>query len=176
MVSNTHWPIYSQVLLWIPHSWRHPLPNNSNYMERCLSLEVYLFNWLTWGNRILTLENLAARNCNRLLTSTYVLYHAASEFVHHLLLLCPVADCICHFFTQVVRLSSPPRSLHDLCGTWRTQIPHSHRGMWNLLSRAITWNIWLEKNTCIFHDKFSACSPIINIIIYMFVSWITLAP
>ena len=58
---------------------------------------INLFNWFPWNNYILILKNLTNKNCNRLLTATYVLCQAANkstDYLVFLFLLCLVADRI----------------------------------------------------------------------------------
>ena len=46
----------------------------------------------------------------------------------------------------------------------------------DIIIRAITWNIWLEKNAHIFYDKYFAYSSVIVKAIHMFLSWIAATP
>lgn len=41
----------------------------------CLE-KINIFNWLVWKNKILSLENLELRRCNKLSTVTCVMYHS----------------------------------------------------------------------------------------------------
>lgn len=50
--------------------------------------KINLLNWLVWKNKVSSLDNLAKKRCNRLPTSTCVLYNAGIESVDHLFLSC----------------------------------------------------------------------------------------
>lgn len=52
------------------------------------SQKILLFNWLTQKNKILTLENIAFRKCNKLRTSTCVICHAELESIDLLFIHC----------------------------------------------------------------------------------------
>lgn len=123
--------------------------------------KINLFNWLARDNKILTLENLALRRCNLMHSITCVLCHTDVESADHLLIHCLVAYNIWNFFGQLLGLSRVPRSLVDLWGDWRKNIKKSLIFLWDLLTRAITWNLWLERNACIFS---CICNPTVTII------------
>lgn len=53
--------------------------------------KINLFNWLVWKNKILALENLARRICNKLPTDTCVMCHAGCKSVDHLFIHCTLA-------------------------------------------------------------------------------------
>lgn len=108
--------------------------------------KISLFNWLACDNKILTLENLALRKCNRLHSITFVMCHLDIESMDHLLFQCHVAFQLWHFFGQLLGLRNFPMSIFDLRGAWRKNIRKPHSFLWDLLARAITWNIWLERN------------------------------
>lgn len=46
----------------------------------------------------------------------------------------------------------------------------------NIIIRAITWNILLERNARIFNDKYTVSINVIVKCIYMLISWINAAP
>lgn len=69
-----------------------------------------------------------------------------------------------------------PSSLKDLWGNWRKSIKKPLTSFWDLLLRAIKWNIWLERNAHIFT---STCASTIIIIIknvHMILMWMNAAP
>lgn len=71
-------------------------------------LKVNIFNWLTWKNKILSLENLAKRRCNKLPTTTCVLCHSSCESVDHLFLHCQFPRSIWNIFLQLFDLPAAP--------------------------------------------------------------------
>lgn len=87
--------------------WRKPCPKKVN-----------LLNWLVWKDRILTLDRLASRGCNRLPTSTCVLCHSAIESVDHLFLTCAYAKQVWEYFVRLLHLALLPSSLQDLWSNW----------------------------------------------------------
>lgn len=50
--------------------------------------KVNLLNWLAWKNKLLSLERLVQRGCNRLPTDTCVLCCAGTESIDHLFVHC----------------------------------------------------------------------------------------
>ncbi|XP_039118169.1 uncharacterized protein LOC120254088 [Dioscorea cayenensis subsp. rotundata] len=138
--------------------------------------KINLFNWLAWDNKILTLENLAMRRCNLLQSTACVLCHAGVETADHLLLHCPFALHIWTFFGQLFGVRHWPRSLVDLWGDWRRMIPKPLIPFWDLLVRAINWNIWLERNARIFNSNCLSSVSIIMKIVRMLISWFDAAP
>lgn len=76
--------------------------------------KVSLFNWLAWQNKILSLENLARRRCNRFPTDTCVLCHEGSESADHLFIHCSVAKQVWEYFFRLLNLPHLPSSLRDL--------------------------------------------------------------
>ncbi|XP_039136892.1 uncharacterized protein LOC120274393 [Dioscorea cayenensis subsp. rotundata] len=129
-----------------------------------------------WDKSILTLDRLAARGCNRLLTTTCVLCFADEETVDHLFHACPFVIRLWNFLTSTFRLPSFPRSVQDLWERWRPKLPNSVRDVGHLISRALLWNVWLERNARIFRESFSAHSIILRKIIHMFLLWVDAVP
>lgn len=77
--------------------WRNICPKKIN-----------LFNWLVWKDKILYLENLEKRHCNRLPMATCVLCHSGKESVDHLFIYCTVARQVWDYFVQLLHLPDPP--------------------------------------------------------------------
>lgn len=100
--------------------------------------KINLFNWLARDNKILTLENLAQRGCNRLHSITCVMCHADIESADYLLIQCPVASHIWLFFGQLLGDCGVPQSLMDLWGDWRKSLRKPLLSFWDWLVRAIT--------------------------------------
>lgn len=55
-----------------------------------------MFLWLMWDNKILTMDNLFDRGCNKLSTATCSLYHSDIEIVDHLFFGYSVASSTFH--------------------------------------------------------------------------------
>lgn len=138
--------------------------------------KINLFNWLARDNKILTLENLAMRRCNQLHSITCVMCHADIESVDHLLIHCPVASHLWLFFGQLLGGCRAPQSLKDLWGDWRKHLKKPLIPFWDWLTRAIIWNIWLERNNRIFSAICLSTIAIISKIVHMIQLWFVAAP
>ncbi|XP_039114040.1 uncharacterized protein LOC120249550 [Dioscorea cayenensis subsp. rotundata] len=138
--------------------------------------KINLFNWLAWDNKILTLDNLALRRCNLLHSTTCVLCNAAIETTDHLLLHCSFASHIWNYFGQLFGIFLSPGSLVDLWRSWRSILSKNLFPFWDLLVRAINWNIWLERNARIFNSNCLSTVAIIFKINCMIISWYDAAP
>ncbi|XP_039145636.1 uncharacterized protein LOC120282866 [Dioscorea cayenensis subsp. rotundata] len=122
--------------------WKGPCPRKVN-----------IFNWLAWKDKILTLENLAKRRCNKLPTDTCVLCHEAVESVDHLFLQCRFSLEVWAQLSKVVQLPALPRLMSVLWGVWRATLPGAVRVMGDGVFKAFVWAIWLARNDVIFADK-----------------------
>ncbi|XP_039127495.1 uncharacterized protein LOC120263599 [Dioscorea cayenensis subsp. rotundata] len=123
--------------------WKGPCPKKIN-----------IFNWLACKNKILSLENLAKRRCNRLPTDTCVLCHADVESVDHLFLRC-------QFSWESV---------------WRSALRPAVRVFGDLFVKAYVWSIWITRNDYIFADKHhSPCDALMKTA-HMLLSWYSAAP
>ena len=61
-------------------------------------------------------------------------------------------------------------------GGWRTVLRATIREIGDMLIRAISWNIWLERNERIFSAKFRPLSTIIMKIDHMLLLWLSALP
>ena len=135
--------------------------------------KVTLFCWLAREDKISTLSNLSKKGCNiQCATDTCVLCHKNSETAEHLLLNCEFSERIWHFFGQILDLQSHPQSLLEVWTSWIPSIESQQQLLWDLLSRAIFWSIWFERNNRIFN--LNVLSPISIIIkaIHLLLAWI----
>lgn len=74
--------------LFYSHFWKVGCPSKITFL--C---------WLAWDNKILTLTNLAKKDCSiQCAIDTFVLHHRCLESVDHLMLKCDFTDRIWHFF------------------------------------------------------------------------------
>lgn len=133
--------------------------------------KIDLFNWLAWKNKILTLKNLAKRRYNTLPTTTCIMCHSAGESVVYLFLHYNFAEQIWGYFGCLLQLPDVPSSLQEMWSSWRLTLRLFVREFGDLLIRAITQNIWIERNTRIFNDKSPHLSSIMLKIVYMLVLW-----
>ncbi|XP_039118577.1 uncharacterized protein LOC120254543 [Dioscorea cayenensis subsp. rotundata] len=138
--------------------------------------KVNLINWLAWEDKILSLENLALRRCNLLPSTTCVMCHSNVESTNHLFLQCPVALHVWGFFGHLFDVRSNPSSMRDLWGNWRKNIKRPLSTFWDLLIRAITWNIWIERNARIFSSSCASNATIIVKIVHMLLMWLNAVP
>ncbi|XP_039123610.1 cysteine-rich receptor-like protein kinase 25 [Dioscorea cayenensis subsp. rotundata] len=102
-----------------------------------------------FSNKILSLENLARRRCNRLPSDTCVLCHSASESVDHLFLHCRFAIEVWTKLSRITLLPPLPTSMAILWGDWRTALRPSIRVMGDGVIKAYVWSIWLARNNVI---------------------------
>lgn len=58
----------------------------SNYVEGVYGFKIKIFNWLTWDNKILILDNFGKCECNKILTLTCLFCHHLIKSVDHLFL------------------------------------------------------------------------------------------
>lgn len=82
---------------------------------------IYTSNSLAWNNKILTLENLANRRCNKLLTTTCVNRHSATKSIYHLFILYPFVKHMWRYFGCLLRLDCYT-SLGDIWLMWRSHL------------------------------------------------------
>lgn len=80
--------------------------------------KINLFVQLAQMNKILTLDILAKCKCNRLPTTTSILYHFDLELVEHLFCTCPFATQIWNYFGHL----PPPIFTKKSQIFWRSQI------------------------------------------------------
>ncbi|XP_039141256.1 uncharacterized protein LOC120278572 [Dioscorea cayenensis subsp. rotundata] len=148
-------------------------PLYSNFWKiRCPS-KVTLFCWLAGEEKILTLTNLFKKGFNfQNSTNTCVLCHNASENLQHLFLDCAFTNRIWAFFLQVLDSNSLPQSIPSLWSKWITNLNPQLRILLDLISRAVTWNIWIQRNTRIFQfnalPHFSIIFKVANVLLSWF--------
>ena len=124
----------------------------------CLQ-KINTFNWLAWDNKFITLDNLTTRGCNRLPTTTCILCHGVIETADHLFICCPIAIFVWNHFPRDLGANMTANFMAHLRDGWYRGLDPSHRPSWSLLVRAIVWQIWLERNDCMFNFiTFSAFS------------------
>lgn len=138
---------------------------------------INIFNWLAWDNKILTLENLILRRCNLLRTATCVMCHAYIETNDHLLLLWLGVSYIWNYFGHFFGGWGSFKNLKGLWGNWRMNVAKSLICFWDLLLvKAITLNIWLERNAYMFTSICLSTGLIIQKIDRMILIWFSTAP
>lgn len=89
-------------------------PNMRFFWQNSCLKKINIFNWLSWKNKILTLENLESRKCNRFPIATCVLCHSAIESVDHLFLQCSFARQVWDYFVRLLHLPDLPMPLHSV--------------------------------------------------------------
>lgn len=102
-----------------------------------------------------------------------MLCHIAIEFVHHLLIECPFVVQIWNYFRHLFGLVPSPCLIKDLWVPWKSNITPSLRLIWDLLARAITWNIWMEKMHTFSHFKLLSPISIMMKIDHLLLLWLT---
>ncbi|XP_039140503.1 uncharacterized protein LOC120277716 [Dioscorea cayenensis subsp. rotundata] len=138
--------------------------------------KVTLFCWLANDNKIPSMSNLAKIGCNfQKATNTCVLCYNNSETVDHLLIHCEFASRIWAFYVNNLHLLTAPISLDQVWITWIPSLEAHRRTFWDLLTRAIFWNIWLERNNRIFNLAFLSTTAILFKISHMLIDWCSAA-
>ncbi|XP_039123503.1 uncharacterized protein LOC120260129 [Dioscorea cayenensis subsp. rotundata] len=145
------------------------------FWKRLCPKKINIFNWLAWKDRILTLEKLASRGCNRLPMATCVLCHAAIESVDHLFLHCSLARQVWWYFGRLLNLLGPPSALHLIWDRWRSSVRPDCRDIGDLVVKSIVWNIWLARNDYMFNATVVYAHALILKIDRMLLTWISTA-
>ncbi|XP_039123614.1 uncharacterized protein LOC120260240 [Dioscorea cayenensis subsp. rotundata] len=144
--------------------WKGPCPKKVN-----------IFNWLAWKNKILSLENLAKRCCNRLPTDTCVLCHADVESVDHLFLMCQFSREVWSSLCRFLQFPALPRSMDQLWGVWRSAVRPAARVFGDLFVKAYVWSIWFTRNDYIFAAKCDSPLVVSMKTAHMLLSWYSAA-
>lgn len=98
--------------------------------------KISIFNWLAWNNKILTMENLELRRCNRLPTTTCVMCHGDTESADHLFLKYTVAREVWGYFCRLLCFPEPPGSMHCIWLAWRGSVRAGLKPMVDLVVKA----------------------------------------
>ncbi|XP_039130839.1 uncharacterized protein LOC120267212 [Dioscorea cayenensis subsp. rotundata] len=141
------------------------------FLENSCPSKINIFNWLACKNKILTLENLEFRRCNKLPTATCVMCHSAIESVDHLFIHCSFAREVWMYFVNILNLPKPPSSFSLIWVLWRGTVRPSSRIYVDLVVKALAWNIWLARNDRIFNNKIASARCLIMNIDRMLLSW-----
>jgi hypothetical protein len=118
--------------------------------------KVSTFLWLIIHNRILTWDNLRKRGFTG--PSMCVLCQSQEETKEHLFNGCSYSQIIWDQGAQIMRRSNQNHgSIRDTIENWDSIIYSNPilNHIWLLLPGFILWQIWKERNKCIFHSKHS---------------------
>lgn len=157
---------YNFLVDWGPHC----LVSRFFCREGC-SKKITHFNWLAWKNKILTLENLEKKRCNRMPTATCVVCHSDIESGDHLFIQCSFACRIWDYIISLLHLPEPPALVKNLWDSWRISVRQSQRDMSDIVIKAIVWNVWLTRNDYIFNANVLHVYSVIIKIDCMILSW-----
>lgn len=92
-----------------------------------------------WKNKILSIENLTKKKCNKLLTATCVMCHFEIESVDYLFLQCPFVKLVWVYFINLMQLPERPRSMSLLWESRKMLVRSSLRIIRDLVIKAIVW-------------------------------------
>jgi hypothetical protein len=116
--------------------------------------EIKIFQWLILHNRILTWENL--RKGGFIGPSRCHLCQAKEETMNHLLDKCTYTTKIWDWAIGIFRQSNRIRgNISATINIWKENYNENKEVnlCWNLISRMIIWEIWKERNRCIFRNQ-----------------------
>lgn len=131
-----------------------------------------IFNWIIWDNKILTMENLSKCGCNRILTTTCMLYHEPEETVDHLLVNYQFATQIQMHFPVHLNTLSTPSILKEIWSTWGTNsLKLTSLGNLLICVGLFGW----KKHGHIFNGSAFFCFSICKID-HMLIAWINATP
>lgn len=102
-----------------------------------------IFNWLVSKNKVLSLDNLELRRCNKLQIATCVMCHAEIESVDHLFLHWSFARDLWDYFCMLLFVPEPPNSMQNIWSFWRKTVRPASRFLVDLVIKASAWNNWL---------------------------------
>ena len=113
-----------------------------------------MFKWLVLHNRILTWENLRKRGF--IGPSRCHLYQVKEETTNHLLNECNYTTEMWDWATDIFRQSNKTRgNISATISNWNESYIENEMVnlCWNLMLRMIIWEIWKERNRCIFKNE-----------------------
>lgn len=100
-------------------------------------MKISVLNWLVWDDKVLTLNNLVARGCNKLPIATCILCHSVIETIDHLFIHCAGETNIWNHFARVLGINRTPYSMANLWDGWLKGLRHANRLPYSLLAKAI---------------------------------------
>lgn len=148
-----------------PHIFKSPCPHKKN-----------TFLCLVWDHKILTIDNFlqeAAISFQLPLASSVIAaFESGTIFSSNVALLPP----FWYSFACIIGFQQVWESGSDLWGTWLKDVGATLRTTCSLLFRAIIWQIWFEKNYCIFNSTTLSLFSIFIKNCHLFHAWIDAVP
>ncbi|XP_039136185.1 uncharacterized protein LOC120273588 [Dioscorea cayenensis subsp. rotundata] len=135
--------------------------------------KIAAFAWLVWNRKILTLDTLFARGCNKLPSATCLLCCSDIESIDHLFFRCRFSRE--HLEPSRSRLFFPtyPSTSLDLWGSWFRELDPILRLPCSLIARVVLWHIWLARNNRVFNSVFISRPTVFLNICHMYLSWMS---
>ncbi|XP_039134367.1 uncharacterized protein LOC120271756 [Dioscorea cayenensis subsp. rotundata] len=144
--------------------------------KRFIPRKIAAFAWLVGERKILTLDTLFARGCNKLPTATCLLCCSDTESIDHLFFRCPLARDIWDRLASIFSFPCIPSSCSDLWDDWYRELSPRLTLSCSLIARVFLWQIWLARNNCIFNSVFIPWHALFLKICHMYISWIPVVP
>lgn len=138
--------------------------------------KINAFLWLAWDNKILAIDNLFARGCDKLAIATCTFCHMGVELGDHFFFNCPVVVFAWTYFAQIFGFQRTLSSSSDLWGPWVKGLSGVLRPACFLIARAIIWLLWLGRNDCIFNSTSLSLYSLRLKICHIFLSWVDAVP
>jgi hypothetical protein len=133
---------------------------------------VVFFVWTAAWGRLLTCDNLMRRGF--VMAGWCCMCKRSGESVNHLLLHCNVARELWNFFLGTYGVSWVfPETVKDFLAGWHNWWGWKSSKIWNFITHCIMWNIWRERNGCIFEDQEHSVGKIIELIMGSLYDWST---
>ncbi|XP_039119649.1 uncharacterized protein LOC120255949 [Dioscorea cayenensis subsp. rotundata] len=138
--------------------------------------KITAFAWLVWDRKILTLDTLFARGCNKLSSVTCLLCCSDIESIDHLFFRCRFSMDIWDRLALIFSFQRAPSSSLDLWGSWLCELDPLIRLPCSLIARVALWHIWLTRNNCVFNSVIISMHVVFLNICHMYLSWMSAAP
>lgn len=135
---------------------------------------VQFFGWLAWKGKLKTAEFLHRIGVLPAGTSVVCcLCKSGTEFLIHVLLLCPVAWRVWYEMLRWWKVQGAlPASVEDILEWWlRVGLTKKERMMWNAIPLVVMWSLWKHRNECLFREVVPSVDGITDLIKLKMAVW-----
>ena len=140
-----------------------------NIWKSCVPLKINFFAWLVTYDKILSRENLTKKGW--IGSINYVFCGYVLESTDHIFLHCPVVLTVWNFFLHNYNCIN---NIHicEIFSLFTCVKFNLSLHCWNMLVLAITWCMWLNRNSMIFRNQCRNLSSLLFQIITLMTSWV----